>query len=99
MLSFTTVEDGCHFQFLFGLTVGVGLHAPLPKCSIVGLNRRQSRYTVDPADTLNIIQFMDDCLMLDRIVLEYCPSVLSLKVLIKFQHAIGGGESWPLLAE
>ena len=61
--------------------------------------RRQSWYTLDLADILNIIEFMDDCCMLDRIVLEYCPSVLSLKVLIKFQCTIGGGGSWPLLAE
>ena len=54
---------------------------------------------MDPADTLNIIQFTDDCRMLDRIVLEYHPSVLLLKVSIKFQRAIGGGESRPLLAE
>ena len=90
-LPFTTVEDGHHFQVLFGLTADVGLYAPLPKCSIVGVNRRQSQYTVDPAGTLNIIQFMDDCCMLDRVVLEYCPGVFSLKVSIKFQHAIGGG--------
>ena len=37
-LPFTTIEDECYFLFLFGLTAGLGCHAPLYKCLIVGVN-------------------------------------------------------------
>ena len=72
-LKYSTVELKDNEGALFWLTVGIGLCMPLPECSIVGVNRSQSCYTVVPADMLNIVQFMDDCCMLDCACARFLP--------------------------